>query len=92
MELKQTVCSVLIRSVADSKSLTFVAMKMKYYSPPPPNHFTSDKHNAVCSVHPMKHRVKEMPCKRILTLASPQKLMEEARLMLCGCLLKIVGS
>ena len=30
MELKQTVCSVLIRSVADSKSLLFVAMKMKY--------------------------------------------------------------
>ena len=35
MELKQTVCSVLIRSVADSKSLLFVAMKMKYYPPPP---------------------------------------------------------
>ena len=34
MELKQTVCSVLIRSVADSKSLLFVAMKMKYYPPP----------------------------------------------------------
>ena len=40
----------------------------------------------------MKHRVKDMLCKRILTLASPWKLTEEAHLMLCGCVLKIVGS